>query len=93
MVARIKHNKRQDAAVRRGEMSLDVYETPDGFLHDGHGLGIIDPETGEEAKGWDAGYWTIEEKLADCSFKNVGKRAAGRLLDKREWNEMPKVKK
>jgi protein gp37 len=65
------------------------YETPDGFLHDGHGLNILDPETGDEGKGWDAGFWCIEEKLPDCAFKRVGKKAAGNLLDGERIQEFP----
>lgn len=46
-------------------------------------------ETGDEAKGWNAGFWCIEEKLSDCAFRRVGKLAAGRLLDGRTWDELP----
>jgi protein gp37 len=53
---------------------------------DGHGLDIIDPETGDIGKGWH------EDSLhSDCACKKVGKKLAGRLLDGREWNEMPEV--
>ena len=61
-----------------------------GQEHDGNGLRIIDPHTGDAAKGWDDGLWAISEKLSHCAFRNVGKQAAGRLLDGREWNEVPR---
>jgi len=55
-----------------------------GRMYDGHGLNIIDPESGEMGRGWH------EESLCSpYAFRRVGKHAAGRLLDGREWNEMP----
>lgn len=55
-----------------------------GRSFDGHGLNIVDPESGEMGKGWH------EESLySPYAFRRVGKHAAGRLLDGREWNELP----
>lgn len=53
---------------------------------DGHGLDIIDPETGEIGKRWH------EDSLhGESAYKKVGKVAAGRLLDGRTWDESPKM--
>ncbi len=55
-----------------------------GRCIDGHALDIIDSESGGMGKGWH------EESLhSPYAFRRVGKHAAGRLLDGREWNEMP----
>lgn len=55
-----------------------------GNLYDGHGLSIIDPESGDVGKGWH------EDSLhGDVAFRRVGKHNAGRLLDGRTWDEFP----
>lgn len=55
-----------------------------GHCIDGHWLNVLNPESGELNPGWH------EDSLCSpYAFKRVGKHAAGRLLDGREWNEMP----
>ncbi|MEM9522939.1 MAG: DUF5131 family protein, partial [Pseudomonadota bacterium] len=51
----------------------------DGSWMDANTLPDIDGEDG----------WAFDEFKAHALFKRVGKRAAGRLLDGREWNEAP----
>jgi protein gp37 len=57
-----------------------------GRLHDGHGLNVLNPETGEVNKGWH------EDSIhSPYAFRRVGKHAAGRLLDGAEWSEFPET--
>lgn len=57
-----------------------------GRCIDGHALDILDPETSEVNRGWH------EDSLhSPYAFRRVGKHASGRLLDGREWNELPGV--
>lgn len=56
-----------------------------GNLYDGHGLDILDPETGGMGRGWH------EDSLEGAAaYRRVGKKAAGRLLDGRTWDEFPR---
>lgn len=62
------------------------FQDQHGRLHDGHGLDILDPETGDIGKGWH------EDSLySSVAFRRIGKKAAGRLLDGQEWNQFPEV--
>jgi protein gp37 len=55
-----------------------------GRCIDGHWLNVLNAESGELNPGWH------EDSLhSPYAFKRVGKHAAGRLLDGREWNEFP----
>lgn len=55
-----------------------------GRCIDGHWLDILNPETSEVNPGWH------EDSLhSPYAFRRVGKARAGRLLDGREWNEVP----
>lgn len=55
-----------------------------GRCIDGHWLDILNPETSEVNPGWH------EDSLhSPYAFRRVGKKASGRLLDGREWNEVP----
>lgn len=65
------------------EHSPPYYMTPDGRLHDGHDLNMLDPETGDAGVGW------MHDYESDCSFRRVGKKAAGRMLDGVVWDEYP----
>jgi len=57
-----------------------------GRMYDGHGLDILDPETGDVGKGWHE-----DSVCSPYAFRRVGKARAGRLLDGRTWNEFPEV--
>jgi protein gp37 len=50
---------------------------------------LLFPEDWDEAKDWDDGLWAIADGEEQATFQRVGKKRAGRLLDGREWNEMP----
>lgn len=41
---------------------------------------------------WNDGLWAIDGKVGQAAFQRVGKKCAGRLLDGREWNEMPRAR-
>jgi protein gp37 len=66
-----------------------------GNEHDGHTLNMMNPETSEPGKGWYPdplyGFNDRDESSPVVSFKKVGKKAAGRLLDGQEYNELPKL--
>ena len=66
------------------ERTASMFEDTKGFWHDGHALNILDPETGDLSKNWD---WDFQDKVM---FRKVGKKIAGRLLDGRMWDEVPK---
>lgn len=55
-----------------------------GKLHDAHWLEVLNPSTGDINPGWHE-----DSILSPYLFRRVGKHAAGRLLDGREWNEFP----
>jgi len=57
-----------------------------GRLHDDHWLNILDPETGGVGTGWHP-----DSEYSPYAFRRVGKKAAGRLLDGRTWDEFPEV--
>lgn len=67
-------------------VSQPFMEDTKGFLHDAHGLDIIDPDTGDLGKQWKWDY------LDTVVYRNVGKKKAGRLLDGKTWDEMPEAK-
>jgi len=54
----------------------------DGREFDHHGLPDLSSHEPE-------GKWYWPDGLADVVYRRVGKKAAGRLLDGREWNEVP----
>ena len=68
-----------------------------GIEYDGHGMNFFDDDRDGPGKFMGARWmdaheavaFNIEFDAADCSYLRVGKKAAGRLLDGREWNEMP----
>jgi protein gp37 len=76
-----------------------MYCSAKGEEYDSHHLNVIDPETSEAGrfmgKRWmevlDAVHYCHELKSADCMFLKVGKKAAGRLLDGKEYNGMPSI--
>jgi protein gp37 len=69
-----------------------------GEEYDAHGMNFFD-KTGSGPGRWRGSKWmdpqeavlyTLERGAADAMYLQVGKTKAGRLLDGREWNEMPK---
>jgi protein gp37 len=55
-----------------------------GRTIDGHWLDVLNPLTGDLNPGWH------EDSLhSPYAFRRVGKKAAGRLLDGRTWDEVP----
>jgi protein gp37 len=56
-----------------------------GRMYDGHALDILNPETGEVNPGWHE-----DSLMSPYAFRRVGKHAAGRLLDGRIWDELPR---
>jgi protein gp37 len=68
------------------EAQAPFWRDQTGESHDSHGLNVLDPETGGMGEGWH------EDSIhGEFAYKRVGKAAAGRLLDGREWNEIPEV--
>lgn len=63
-----------------------------GHFEDGHRLTMIDPETGDDARGWDTALYMAGQGWGDVAFQRVGKRAAGDLLDGRQWHEFPEAR-
>ena len=61
------------------------WASQNGKIEDRH---TLFPTDFDQDKSWDDGMWTIPE-FEHCVFQRVGKKAAGRLLDGREWNETP----
>jgi len=43
----------------------------------------------DEDPAWDDGLWALDGNTGHAAFQRVGKSRAGRLLDGREWNEVP----
>lgn len=60
------------------------WRSQNGQLEDGHALFPTDMDAD---RNWDDGLTEIEH--GHVAFHRVGKKAAGRLLDGREWNEVP----
>lgn len=57
-----------------------------GRMYDGHGLDLLDPETGDVGMGWH------EDSIhSPYAFRRVGKARAGRLLDGRTWDQFPEI--
>ena len=85
-----------------GQWNLDHYDGP-VLYQDEENCGVSHEDSDEgalEGRVWlpdgSAGYWTDapddwgDETPRPASVK-IGKKAAGRLLDGREWNDMPEV--
>jgi protein gp37 len=60
------------------------WKAQNGRSEDAHALF---PVSFDDDPSWDDGLWAVEESHA--AFQRVGKKAAGRLLDGVEWNQMP----
>ena len=56
--------------------------------YDSHGMNFVDPHTSEMGK-WNNGRWLDYPFVDNCMFLKVGKKKSGRLLDGKEYNEMP----
>lgn len=72
--------------VPYGQEEIEPYSyycQMDDKFHDRHGLNIVDRETCGFCEGWTGAM------LDTVAFREVGKKAAGRLLDGQEWNQFP----
>ena len=49
------------------------------------------PADFDQEKNWDDGLWNVACGGSHVIFVRVGKKRASRLLDGREWNEMPRA--
>lgn len=67
--------------------SAPMWNAQNGTSEDGH---VLFPENMDNAPDWDDGLNHYEPGFTyHCAFQKVGKARAGRLLDGREWNEVP----
>jgi protein gp37 len=66
---------------------MPFWEGQDGRLYDAN---VLMPDWGADnvETRWDEGLWAIP-KLSHAIFQRVGKKAAGRMLDGRTWEERP----
>ena len=62
------------------------WASQNGQLEDGHGLFPSDTDSDPR---WDDGLWAVAEGGCHAAFQRVDKKAAGRTLDGREWNQTP----
>lgn len=71
-----------------------------GEEYDGHELNFVDAESGQTGSYQGHPWYDINATMMlnlesaevhDCSFLRVGKFRMGRLLDGREWNDMPVI--
>lgn len=61
---------------------------PDVYFQNGDWMDVNTLPDIDVEKNW-CEDWSTDEYEGHAIFKRVGKRAAGRLLDGREWNEVP----
>jgi protein gp37 len=67
--------------------SAPTWNAQNGTCEDGN---VLFPANMDDAPDWDDGLSHYEPGFTDhCAFQKVGKARAGRLLDGREWNEVP----
>ena len=69
------------------EQQQSGLKAQDGHVYDPHELLYFSSETWRYLKNWMGD--SIHPELNDIHYKRVGKKKSGRLLDGRQWNELP----